>query len=270
MSVVGGRVAVVVVLASVLLFVAWGLAPEAALFRDAQSQHALLALASVLKLGLLVAGALVAFACRDRLEDGNPARPAWALLAAGLFATLAGQLSLAPYQLFSGQSPFPSVGDLFYVLSYPFFIAAFLVFLRAYREAGFPMGSAAERVGIVAGVGLLAILLAVVILRPVAAAGGADLLERILSVAYPVLDLVLLLPLALLLRVALRLGTSRAGLVWGELLAGFVFLCLSDMLFAYLTALGQQHLDPYTHACYVLAYGLVTGGALQQLRLLKA
>ncbi|HXY38689.1 MAG TPA: hypothetical protein VEQ10_03420 [Vicinamibacteria bacterium] len=269
MSGFGGRAAVAVVLAAVLLFLAWGLAPEAAVFRDAQSQHALLALAALVKLALLLAGALVAFACRDRLDEGNPARPAWALLAAGLFATLAGQLSLAPYQLVSGQSPFPSVGDLYYVLSYPFFIAAFLVFLRAYREAGFPMGSAAERVGIVAGVGVIAVVLAVVILRPVAA-GGEDLLERILNVAYPVLDLVLLLPLALLLRIALRLGTSRVGLVWGELLAGFVFLCLSDMLFAYLTALGQQHVDPYLHACYVLAYGLVAGGALQQLRLLKA
>ena len=269
MSALGGRVAVAAVLAAALLFVVWGLAPEAAAFRDAQSQHALLALAAVIKLSLLLAGALLAFACRDRLDEGNPARPAWALLAAGLFATLAGQLALAPYQLVSGQTPFPSVADLFYVLSYPFFIAAFLVFLRAYREAGFPMGSAAERVAIVGGVGLLAIALAVVILRPVAA-GGADLLERILNVAYPVLDLVLLLPLALLLRIALRLGTSRVGLVWGELLAGFVFLCLSDMLFAYFTALGQLHLDPYTHACYVLAYGLVAGGALQQLRLLKA
>ncbi len=269
MSGAGSRVALAVVVAAVVLFLAWGLAPEASMFREAQTQHALLAVASVLKIALLVAGALVAFACRDRLDEGNPARPAWALLAAGLFATLAGQLSLAPYQLVSGTSPFPSVGDLYYVLSYPFFIAAFLVFLRAYREAGFPMGSAAERLAIVAGVALLAVVLAVVVLRPVAA-GGADLLERILNVAYPVLDLVLLLPLALLLRVALRMGTSRVGLVWGELLAGFVFLCLSDMLFAYFSVLGQQHLDPYTHACYVLAYGLVAGGALQQLRLLKA
>ncbi len=263
------RVVVLLVALAVIVFLAWGLAPEAAPFRESQSQHALLALASLIKLGLLLAGALVAFACRDHLEEGNPARPAWALLAAGLFATLAGQLSLAPYQLVSGVSPFPSIGDLYYVLSYPFFIAAFLVFLRAYREAGFPMGSAPERLAIIGGIGLLAVVLAVVVLRPVAA-GGADLLERILNVAYPVLDLVLLLPLALLLRVALRLGTSRVGLVWGELLAGFVFLCLSDMLFAYFTALGQQHLDPYTHACYVLAYGLVAGGALQQLRLLKA
>lgn len=269
MSAASVRVGVAAVVAAVAVFLAWGLFPEAAPFRASGSGHALLALASVIKLSLLLAGALVAFACRDRLEEGNPSRPAWALLSAGLFATLAGQLSLAPYQLVSGQTPFPSVGDLYYVLSYPFFIAAFLVFLRACREAGFPMGSAAERTAIVGVVGLLAVVLAVLVLRPVAA-GGADLLERILNVAYPALDLVLLLPLALLLRIALRLGRSRVGLVWGELLAGFVFLCLSDMLFAYFTVLGQQHLDPYTHASYVLAYGLVAGGALQQLRLLKA
>ncbi len=269
MSAAGRQVGAAVVVFSVLVFLAWGAAPDAALFREARTQHALLAFASVVKLGLLLSGALVAFACRDRLEEGNPARPAWALVSAGLFATLAGQLSLAPHQLVAGQSPFPSVGDLFYVLSYPFVIAAFLVFLRAYREAGFPMGSVAERAAIVLGVAVLAVALAVVILRPVAA-GGADLLERILNVAYPLLDLVLLLPLALLLRVALRLGRSRVGLVWGELLAGFVFLCASDIFFAYFTALGQQHLDAYTHASFVLAYGLVAGGAQPQLRLLRS
>jgi hypothetical protein len=258
-----------VLAASLVVLGGWALAPDAALYRDLLTPRVLVAFAAIVKLGFLLAGALYAFACRDRLEDGNPARPAWALLSAGLFATLVGQLSLAPYQLVSGQTPFPSVGDLYYVLSYPFFIAAFLVFLRACREAGFPLGSPAERVAIVGGVGLVAGVAAVEILRPVAA-GGADLLERSLNVAYPVLDIVLLMPLALLLRIALRLGKSRVGVVWAQLLAGFVFLCLSDIFFAYFTALGQQHLDPYIHGCYVLAYGLVAGGAQQQLRLLRS
>jgi hypothetical protein len=251
------------------LYVGWGLAPDSALYHDVLGTHALTALAALFKIAFLAAGALIAFACRDRLEPGNPARPAWALVSAGLFSTLVGQISLAPFQLTTGQTPFPSVGDLFYVLSYPFFIAAFLVFLRAYREAGFPVGSAGERAAIVCSVGLGAAVAAVEILRPVAT-GGAELLDRILSVAYPVLDLVLLLPLALLLRMALRLGKSRVGAIWAELLAGFVFLCLGDMFFAYFSALGEQHLDPWVHATFLLSYGLIAGGAHQQLELLKS
>ena len=251
------------------MFVGWALAPEAALYRDWLTPRRMLGLAAVVKIGFLVSGALLAFACRDGLEEGNPARPAWALLSAGLFATLVGQMSLAPYQLVTGQTPFPSVGDLYYLLSYPFFIAAFLVFLRAYRESGFPIGPPAERVAIVAGVGLCATLAAVWVLRPVAA-GGGEPLERILNVAYPVLDLVLLLPLALLLRIALRLRGSHVGAVWTELLAGFVFLCCGDIFFAYFTALGRQHLDPWVHATYLLSYGLVAGGANRQLQLLRS
>ncbi len=250
-------------------FLGWALVPETVLYRELLTPRVLLGLAALAKIGYLLAGALLAFACRDRLDAGNPARPAWALLSAGLFCTLVGQLSLSPYQLVYGQTPFPSVGDLYFVLSYPFLIAAFLVFLRAYRESGFPIGSLGERVGIVAAVGLAGTILTLRMLRPVAA-GGGELLDRILTVAYPMLDIVLLMPLALLLRVALRMRGSHAGAVWGLLLAGFVFLCFGDISFAYLTLLGEQHLDPYVHATYVLSYGLVAAGAQRQLRLLKS
>ena len=52
-------------------------------------------------------------ACRDRLETDNPARPAWFLLSLGLLSTFAGQLSLAPFQLVLGETPFPTPGDIF-------------------------------------------------------------------------------------------------------------------------------------------------------------
>ncbi len=255
--------------AATLLYVGWALFPESALYRDPRSPHALLAIASVLKIGYLLAAALFAFACRDHLEEGNPARPAWALLATGLFATLAGQLSLAPHQLVAGETPFPSVADLFFVLSYPFLISAFLVFLRAHHESGFSTSSLLERSAIVAAIAILGGAGAVHVLRPVAA-GGGEVLDRMLNVAYPVLDLVLLMPLALLLRMALRMRGSRVGRVWALLLAGFVCLSLGDISFAYFSTLGEQHLDPYVHATFLLSYGLVAAGAWKQLRLLKS
>ena len=259
----------VLLLALTTAYLGWGLAPETALYSEWLTPRVLLAIASVSKLAYLLGGALLAFACRDQLDTGNPARPAWALLSAGLFATLGGQLSLAPFQILSGTTPFPSVGDIYYVLAYPFLIASFLVFLRAYREGGFPVGSLAERLAIVAAVGLLGGTLAVWMLRPVAA-GGGDLLKGILNVAYPLLDLVLLMPLALLLRMALRMRGSHAGTVWSLLLAGFVALACGDIAFAYLTQLDVQHVDPFVHATFILSYGLVAAGAHRQLLLLKS
>jgi hypothetical protein len=243
--------------------------PSSDLYTGVLTPHRLLVFAAAAKLVYLLAGAAWAFQCRDRLEVGNPARPAWFLLSLGLLATFVGQLSLAPLQLVRNETPFPSVADIYYLLSYPFLIAALLVLLNAYREAGFPIGSVAERTGILAGVGVVAAVVVVPILRPVAATGG-PLLERILSVAYPILDLVLLLPLALLLRVALRLRGSHAGEVWLLLLSGFVFLCAGDVCFAWFQSLGAEHLDPFVHANFILAYGLVAGGTHRQLQLLES
>jgi hypothetical protein len=112
-------------------------------------------------------------------------------------------------------------------------------------------------------VGVVAAFVVAPILRPVVSTGGPPL-DRILTVAYPVLDLVLLLPLALLLRVALKLRGSHAGEVWVLILGGIVFLCAGDIFFAYFQSLGEVHLDPFVHATFVLAYGLIAGGAHRQ------
>ena len=259
------KLAWLVVGLTVLLYVGWALVPASALYTGFLTPHRLLAIAAVFKLAGLLLGTVWAFACRDRLESDNPARPAWLLLSLGLLATFAGQLSLAPYQLVFGETPFPTPGDIFYVLAYPFLIAALLVFLNAYREAGLPMGSLAERALLLALIGVVAI----VILRPVAATPG-PVLDRILTIAYPALDLVLLVPLVLLLRMALRLRRSEAGEVWLLLLTGFVFLCAGDICFAYFQSLGEEHLDPFVHATFILAYALIAGGARRQLRILKS
>jgi len=259
------RLAWLAVAIVVLVYVGWAVAPASAVYSTVLTPHRLLALAALLKLAALLLGAVWAFACRDRLDADNPARPAWLLLALGLLSTFAGQLCLAPFQLVFGETPFPTSGDIFYVLAYPFLIAALLVFLNAYREAGLPLGAPQERVALLVGIAVIA----VVILRPVGAPPG-PMLDRILTIAYPALDLVLLVPLVLLLRMALRLRRSEAGEVWLLLLSGFVFMCAGDICFAYFQSLGEEHLDPFVHATFILAYALVAGGARRQLRILTA
>ena len=266
----GPRVLPWVVLGTtVALYLGWAMAPASALYTRALSPHRLIALAAALKLVYLLAGSAFAFQCRDRLEAGNPARAAWFFLSLGLLSNFVGQLCLAPFQVVRNETPFPSVADIYFLLSYPFIIAALVVLLHAYREAGFPIGSVGERLAVVAGVGVIAALVVLPILRPVALTGG-PLLERILTVAYPVLDLLLLVPLALLLRVALRLRGSHAGDVWVLLLGGFAVMCIGDIFFAYFQSLGEGHLDPFVHASFLLSYGLIAGGAHRQLQLLKS
>jgi len=90
------------------VFVGWGLLPRAALYTTLLSPTRLVALAALAKLALLLLGTAWSWRSRAALEAGNPVRPAWTLLAAGLLSNFLGQALLARYQLAGEPSPFPS------------------------------------------------------------------------------------------------------------------------------------------------------------------
>jgi hypothetical protein len=252
--------------AATLLFVAWGLVPRAPLFTTVLSPSRLVALASVVKLVLLVLGAAGSWQSRRHLDADNPVRPAWTWLAAGLSANVLGQALLARYQLAGQESPFPSVGDVFYLLAYPLLGAALVQFVRAYHEAGYPMGSRGERARLLALTAIICASLSFVVLRPVVL---SDLppVQKALTAAYPLLDMALLVPLALLLRTTWHFRGGSVGTAWMAVLTGIVFMCAGDVLFAYFTALGQTGLDPFVHGAYIMAYGLIAAGVRKHLAL---
>jgi hypothetical protein len=197
-------------------------------------------------------------------ERESPIRTAWIVLTLGLGGNLLGQLALAPYQLLLGRpTPFPSVADVFFVLAYPFLTVALVAFISAYHEAGFPLGSVADRWLTATLVIGACLLVGSVVLTPIAQA-EAPLVEKSLNLAYPVLDFVLLVPTVLLLRITLRLRGGQVGKVWLMFSLGFALLSLADILFAYLSGLGAAHLDPIVDALYIAAYGFLARGAVCQ------
>jgi hypothetical protein len=218
-------------------------------------------------MAFLGAAAAGSFAIVRRLEADNPIRPAWRTLGIGLGATFLGQLSLAPYQIVTGRSPFPSIADVFFVAGYPFLIGAIVSFIGAYRAVGFPVGSMRERVVVGAVVVAAAVAIGIPIL-PRLLAADSPLGEKVLNLGYPALDFVLLMPLAVLLRATLGLAGSHVGRVWQALLGGFVLVCVADIVFACFSSLGQEHLDPYVHASFILAYALIAVGVSRQAQIL--
>jgi hypothetical protein len=230
----------------------------------------LIYLGTLSKLALLGLAMRLAWDCAARFEEGNLVRPAWQLLAAGLLLLFLGQLSLAPYQLFLRiPIPFPSWGDVLFVLAYPLLIASLAGFIRAYDAAGYPVGTPGERWAVGLGVAAASAILGIVILRPVVLA-AAPALEKFLNLFYPTMDFLLLVPTALLIRTTLAFRGGKVWKVWLAVLAGLVFLSLGDILFSYLQALGQQKLDPLVDALYIAAYGLLAKGLLYQRDLLSA
>jgi diguanylate cyclase len=213
----------------------------------------LVRVAAVCKLVLLALAALHAHATANRLERDNPARLPWRLLALAMAAFALGQAVLSSYQMVRGLSPFPSLGDVFFVAAYPLLITSFLGFIRTYREAGYPVGTAGEHTLIAAAVAVLAGAVAVPILRPVLAAPGTRL-ELFLNAAYPILDFVLLVPMIILLRVAWPFRGGAIFKAWAAILGGVVSLCAGDLLFAWFSMLGEAHLDPLLHGAYLVGY----------------
>ena len=232
------------------------------------SQEAVLALGTLGKFLFLLVAAVVSTWIVGKFEPGTPSRTAWSLLSAGLIALCLGQACFVFYQFVQKiETPFPSLADVFFVVSYPLLIAALVMFLRAYSASGFPIGPASERLWLAAGVTILCLAIGYPILMPLVREPGEPL-ETLLNVLYPVLDFLLLIPAVLLIRISLRFRGGAVWKVWATLLAGFVFLCAADTLFAYFSQLDRADLVDLVDATYLLAYGLLGLGVLYQRDLL--
>lgn len=243
----------VAALASAALYAGRAVFGEGGLYATVLREGVLLRAAAVCKLVLLALAALHARAAWQGLEPDNPARRPWGLLALAFAAFALGQAVISSYQLAIAVSPFPSLGDLFFVAAYPLMIASFHGFIRTYREAGYPVGTAGQHALIAAAVALLAGVVAVPVLQPVLAAPGTPL-ELFLNLAYPVLDFVLLVPMMILLRVAWPFRGGSIFRAWVAILGGVVSLCAGDLLFAWFSMMGEAHLDPLLHGSYLVGY----------------
>jgi hypothetical protein len=222
------------------------------------------------KLLFLVLAAFGAARSAASFEAGNPMRSSWRIMAVGLAGFAAGEAVLLIYQAaLRVPSPFPSAADFFFVPSYPLLLAGLLRAIRAYGESGYPIGSPRERAQMAGATVVVAALAAYPMLKPVVAV-PAPALEMVLNVAYPVLDLALLVPVVILLRIAIRFRGGEVWKVWAGLLAGFMLSCAADTLFAYFTASGHESLDPLSDVLFILSYAALARGALGQYHLLKA
>lgn len=254
---------------STAVFVGKALVPGASLYTAGLSATHFLWIGSLSKLLFAAVGVIAAASVVRRFEADNPARRAWLLLTLGLSGFLVGQSILGYYQLVQGRPiVFPSPADLFFVLGSVALVAALLASIRAYAASGLPVGEPRERwtLALVAAVLCAAIVLP--ILRPVVQT-PAPPLEKLLHLAYPLLDILLLIPALLLLRMSFRFWGGRLWAVWGALAAGILFTAAGDILFAYRSSLGLAQLEDLFDAMYILSFGCFAAGVLAQRDLLR-
>jgi signal transduction histidine kinase len=167
----------------------------------------------------------------------------WLFSAAmGLFAIADGTWNA--YVFAGTEAPYPSVGDVFYLVAYPLFFLGAVVLLRGSRPR---RGDVLDGLLVATAAGVLVWTLLV---EPIAAQSGSTLLERLVTLAYPTMDVLLLTALVALL------FTSRVrSFAYLALLGGFLLLLAADLIYAVVVLTEQYAAGDWIDYGWIVAYG---------------
>jgi diguanylate cyclase (GGDEF)-like protein len=157
-----------------------------------------------------VAAIVVAVRCH------RPARPLiWWCFAVGQLLFVVGDVLYALIEQVLRQSPFPSVADGFYLGGYPVLAMGLLILIRG-RISGRDRAGLIDAAIIATGLGLLSWTF---LMKPIAADPSLSLPERLISLAYPLADVLLLVMVA-------RLATSPGARTVAYRLLGLALVLL--------------------------------------------
>lgn len=185
------------------------------------------------------------------VRRNKPSTPrAWYLFAVGQLFFVCGDSVYYGYDtLFHKDVPFPSVADFFYLAVYPALVAGLLIIIRRRRPRG-------DRAGLIdaliltVGLGFAAW---VFLMAPYAHDPSLSLVEKLVSIAYPLMDVCLF---SVAVRLTVDGGLYRPSLVL--LLGSVVSLLTADAILGVLTLGGGYQeggvLDA-GWACYYLLWG---------------
>ncbi len=179
----------------------------------------------------------------------------WLLLAAANLSFAVGQLIFLVFtDILKESVPFPSIADVFYLATYPLYAAGLLIFIR-WRSSGRDRRSLLDALTLSCGVALLSWVYLIV---PYVHNPGLTSLQKAVSVAYPLGDL---LVIAMLVRL-LAPGSGRTRSV--QLLTlGTVGLLVSDVSFGLIQLYGGPfHTGTAVDFGWALFYAAWGAGAL--------
>jgi diguanylate cyclase (GGDEF)-like protein len=183
----------------------------------------------------------------------QPARPLiWWCFAAGQLLFVIGDMLYALLNTVLHQSPFPSVADVFYLGGYPVLALGLLILIRG-RISGRDRAGLIDAAIIATGLGLLSWTF---LMKPIAEDPSLSLLERLISLAYPLGDVLLLVMVA-------RLATSPGAGTAAYRLLGLALLLLltADVGYAVLNLVSSYE-GGLVDAGWLLSYVIWGAAAL--------
>lgn len=216
---------------------------------------------------LFAAGAL--FRVTFYLKTWDLTKTAWLLLAFGLFCWFLGESSFAVTELALGRTPsVPSMADGFWLCGIFPIIAALTMFIYGYHRTGFIIGHTMKYVFVIAAVSMLEIILISKICMPILYA-PISILEKIFTLVYPILDMVILMLVFFLVLITSVLGKGLLSKPWKYLVIGFAMISVADILYSYYNWLGAYNTGSYIDIIWNSGYLFIALSAFYQKDLME-
>ena len=170
------------------------------------------------------ASAIVAVLAGVAINRPRPRLP-WILFACGQALFVGGDIIAYNWtRFFGGELPYPSAADALYLLVYPCLLVGLLVLIHE-RNPTRDRASLLDALIVATGVGVLSWAF---LISPYAHDATLSLGTKLVSIAYPVADLLLL---GVVLRLAM--GAGRRGVAFNLLVCGAGALLVTDALFGW-------------------------------------
>ncbi|MGH9942240.1 MAG: PAS domain S-box protein [Pyrinomonadaceae bacterium] len=214
-------------------------------------------------ISLLVYFGAALLTLRAGLQRNHPreTRRSWLIIAAANTCGLLAEVLWSYYESVLHRQPFPSPADAGYLLFYPLMLWGLLSFFpeSEWRKLRARLWIDVGVVMIAGGMGYWYFLL-----NPITKAFEADALTTVLTLAYPVGDLVIMFGITALM---LRGVSQLRSLPLYFLLSGLTLILFADTLFAYEQLHGDYQSGKLTDAVFVTSYYLLMlAGQLQSRR----
>ncbi|MGH2943734.1 MAG: hypothetical protein ACRDLN_13275, partial [Solirubrobacteraceae bacterium] len=193
----------------------------------------------------------IAWGARRNLRGG---RLPWYLVAAGQLLFVGGDVLAYNYErIFGRELSFPSIADPAYLAVYPCLIAALLMLIHR-RDPTRDHSSLIDSLIVTIGVGTVSW---VYLMAPNAHDESMSLATKLISIAYPLMDLFVL---AVLVRLAV--GAGRRGLSFALLALGLCALLATDSVYGWLLVHGGYATGGLLDGGWIAFYALLGAAAL--------
>jgi diguanylate cyclase (GGDEF)-like protein/PAS domain S-box-containing protein len=154
----------------------------------------------------------------------------WYLFALGQTMFVAGDVITYNYdKLFGAELPYPSIGDILYLSVYPCLIAGVLLMVHR-RSPGRDREGLIDSLIVAIGIGTISW---VFLMSPIARTPESSAIQRLVGMAYPFMDLVLLVAV-----VRLAIGPGRRAPSFSLMAGAAIALFCTDFVYSYISVQG--------------------------------